>query len=173
MRQHLLPLSPSLSFFPPPPPSPLLLPILPPLCFSLPSYADAPEITPANSTTIVHDVPLGSELRLSCGYVGVPSADLVWIQNSTMSLMAGSGGVTILGGAPGDTTFTIVISSVVPDSKGTYTCNATNTVGSDAATYTVRILSKLTSGCTFRTLALSLRISHANFVPCDSFCAIL
>ena len=89
---------------------------------------------------MTHQVSLGSELRFSCSYIGVPLADIVWIQNSTIPLMNESEGVTIL--APGNTMSTIMISPVRRDSGGTYTCNATNTVGSDAATYEVLVLSE-------------------------------
>ena len=66
-----------------------------------------------------------------------------WIHNITLPLTDGSGGVSILGGAPGDTEFTIVISNVMRDSGGLYTCNANNARGSDVATYSVLILSEL------------------------------
>ena len=102
-----------------------------------------PEVTPINSTAITHRISLGSELRLSCGYVGVPEVSTQWIHNTTLPLIDGSGGVSILGGPPGDTELTIVISPVTRDSGGLYTCNANNTRGSAMATYSILILSEL------------------------------
>ena len=128
----------------PPPPLPLPPLLLPALLLPLFSpTTDPPEVTPINSTAITHHISLGSELRLSCGYVGVPKVSTQWIHNTTLPLTNGSGSVSIVGGDPGDTEFTIVISSVTQDSGGLYTCNANNTHGSDMATYSVLILSEL------------------------------
>ncbi|MCG8625710.1 MAG: immunoglobulin domain-containing protein [Proteobacteria bacterium] len=85
-----------------------------------------------------HPIILGEELRLSCGYMGVPEPTVQFFQNS-MLLMDGMNGVTIIGGAPGDNEITLVISSVGRMSGGTYTCRANNSVGMDEVVYSVII----------------------------------
>ena len=110
------------------------------LSLSLSVSPVAPEITPANSTTPRHEVNLGSELIFTCGFVGVPKPFLQWIQNGSIVLTNSSAGVTLLGGAQGDTSFSIAISSVGRDSGGTYTCMANNTLSADSAQYSVLIL---------------------------------
>jgi hypothetical protein len=80
--------------------------------------------------------------------VGVPEPTVRFYQDSSKLLMDGVGGVTIIGGAPGDNEITLVISSVERTSGGTYTCRANNTlgptniVGMDEAQYSVTILGK-------------------------------
>ena len=97
-------------------------------------------MTPANLTTLRHEVNLGSKLIFTCGIVGVPMPFLQWIQNGSIVLTNDSAGVTLLGGAQGDTSFSIAITSVGRDSGGTYTCIANNTLGTDSAQYSVLIL---------------------------------
>jgi hypothetical protein len=89
-----------------------------------------------------HRIILGEELRLGCRYVGVPEPTVQFYQDSSTLLMDGVGGVTIIGGAPGDNEITLVISSVERTSGGTYTCRANNTVGMDEVQYSVTILGK-------------------------------
>ena len=102
--------------------------------------AVAPEVTAVNSTVMTHSIILGEELRLRCGYVGVPGPTVQFFQNNSILLMDGMDGVTIIGGAPGDNEITLVISSVGQMSGGTYTCRANNTVGMGEVVYSVTIL---------------------------------
>ena len=89
-----------------------------------------------------HRIILGEELRLGCGYVGVPGPTVQFFQNNSMLLMDGMDGVTIIGGGPGDNEITLVISSVGRMSGGMYTCRANNTVGMDEVVYSVTILGR-------------------------------
>ena len=86
-----------------------------------------------------HHITMGEELRLSCGYVGVPRPTIQLFQNNSTLLMDGMDGVTTIGGAPGDNEITLVISSVEWMNGGTYTCRANNTVGMDEVVYSVII----------------------------------
>ena len=97
---------------------------------------DAPEVTAINDTAVPHRIILGGELRLGCSYVGVPNPTVVWLQDDVM-LTDDSDGVTIM---TGDSDTTLVISSVVRQSMGTYTCRATNTLGVDQRRFSVTIL---------------------------------
>ena len=108
-------------------------------------HAVVPEVTARNDTGIPHRIILREELRLGCGYVGVPGPTVQFFQNDSILLMDGMNGVTIIGGAPGDNEITLVISSVGRMSGGTYTCRANNTVGMDEVVYSVTILGNLTS----------------------------
>ena len=125
-----------------------LSPLPPPLL-----SPDAPEITPVNSTTIRYDVALGSPLQLRCDYVGVPSPSLQWVQNNTNNLTS-MAEVEILGGAEGDTSFSIVIDPVGRMSGGTFACVATNEVGSAMVVYSIRILSEWGAPINLRTCPL-------------------
>ena len=87
-------------------------------------------MTALNDTAVPYRIILGEELRLGCSYVGVPNPTVVWLRDDVM-LMNGADGVTIIGGGPGDNEITLVISSVVRESMGTYTCRANNTIGMD------------------------------------------
>ena len=100
----------------------------------------APEVTARNDTLMAHRIILGEELRLSCGYMGVPGPTVQFFQNDSMSLMDGMNGVTIIGGAPTDNDITLVIAAVGRMSGGTYTCRAINDVGMDEVVYSVTIL---------------------------------
>ena len=97
-------------------------------------------MTAVNSTVMAHNIILGEELRLGCGYVGVPGPTVQFFQNNSTLLMNGMDGVTTIRGAPGDNEITLVISSVGRMSGGTYTCRANNTVGIDEVVYSVTIL---------------------------------
>ena len=93
-------------------------------------------MTALNDTAMPHAIIVGEELRLRCGYVGVPVPTVIWLQDGAM-LTNGEGGVVITGGAPGDNETTLVISAVEPTNRGTYTCQANNTVGMDEEQYSV------------------------------------
>lgn len=125
----------------------LLIPIL-----------DAPEIISTNSST--HIVTLGQELRLHCGYAGVPAPTIQWFLNSTelTSESREFNGSVIDGG-----NFTYVeINSLSHGNEGTYMCRATNSLGSDVGSYTVTlsmlfVSSKLKSFHTWNVPSLSLK----------------
>ena len=108
-------------------------------------HAVAPEVIARNDTGIPHRIFLREELRLGCGYMGVPGPTIRFFQNDSMLLMDGMNGVIIIGGAPSDNEITLVISSVGQMSGGTYTCRANNAVGMDEVVYSVTILGNLTS----------------------------
>ena len=108
-------------------------------------HAVAPEVTARNDTGIPHRIILREELRLGCGYVGVPGPTVQFFQNDSMLLMDSMNGVTIIRGAPSDNGITLVISSVGRMSGGTYTCRANNAVGMDEVVYSVIILGNSTS----------------------------
>ena len=103
-------------------------------------HAVAPEVTARNDTETPHRIILGEELRLSCGYVGVPGPTVQFFQNDSMLLMNGMNGVIIIGGTPSDNEITLVIGSVGWMSGGIYTCRASNNVGTDEVVYSVTIL---------------------------------
>ena len=103
-------------------------------------HAVAPEVTARNDTMMAHRIILGEELRLSCGYMGVPGPNVQFYQNDSMLLMDGMNGATIIGGAPSDNEITLVIAAVGRMSGGTYTCRASNSVGMDEVVYSVTIL---------------------------------
>ena len=109
-------------------------------CFVHAPYKDAPEVIPANISS--NQISRLAELRLICGYVGAPAPDLQWIHNDSIALNSTSPGVSIIGGQPGDTTSSVVIAAVNRDSGGTYTCRASNSLGTAEVVYTVNILSK-------------------------------
>ena len=113
--------------------------------FCLIIHTVAPEVTASNDTRIPHSIILREELRLGCGYVGVPGPTAQFFQNDSMLLMDGMNGVTIIGGAPGDNEITLVISSVGRMSGGLYSCRANNAVGMDEVVYSVTILGNSTS----------------------------
>ena len=105
-------------------------------------HAVAPEVTARNDTMMPHPIILGEELRLGCGYVGVPGPTVQFFQNDSMLLMDSMNGVTIIGGAPSDNEITLEISSVGRMSGGTYTSRASNTVGMGEVVYSVTILGR-------------------------------
>ena len=105
----------------------------------LPFLPVAPEITAVNDSS--HRIALATELRLACGYVGVPFPELQWVHNGSIVLASGVG-VAISGDQEGDSTFSLVIDEVGRDSGGTYSCRASNSLGTDQFDYTVLILSK-------------------------------
>ena len=97
-------------------------------------------MTAINSTVMAHHITMGEELRLRCGYVGVPGPTVQLFHNNSILLIPdGMDGVTTIGGASGDNEITLVISSVGQMSRGTYTCRANNTVGIDEVVYSVII----------------------------------
>ena len=104
--------------------------------------SDAPENTPIN--TSLNYVYTGQELRLHCGYAGVPAPTIQWFYNNSL-LTNGSGGVSITGGATGDNHSSVVIARVDQTSGGIYTCRANNTLGSSMVNYTIHVLSKIFS----------------------------
>ena len=86
------------------------------------------------------------ELRLHCGYAGVPTPTVQWFHNNSL-LTSGSGGVIITDGVVGDSNnyFTSVEIKLVNCANiGNYTCWANNSLGSDEANYTVQILGRST-----------------------------
>ena len=102
-----------------------------------PSCIDGPEVTPANSST--HFIALGKELRLQCGYAGVPAPTVQWFHDSIL-LKSGSDGVIIIDGNIGDNKYTFIkVNSFYHADEGTYTCRANTSLGSEEAIYTVQI----------------------------------
>ena len=103
-------------------------------CFTCTLLIDSPEITPTNIST--HTVILGQEFRLHCGYAGVPAPTVQWFLNSTELTSDSEFGGSIVDGG----NFTSVeIDSLSLGNEGTYTCRATNSLGSDVANYTVKL----------------------------------
>ena len=105
------------------------------MCFTCTLLIDSPEITPTNIST--HTVVLGQELRLHCGYAGVPAPTIQWYLNSTeLTSDSGEFGGSIINGR----NFTsIEIDSLSLGNEGTYMCRATNSLGSNVASYTVKL----------------------------------
>ena len=96
-------------------------------------YTDAPEVIASNSSS--YEILSGERLHLQCGYVGVPTPSLQWHHNGTV-LGNGSNSVRIIN----DSSFTsIMVDAVKLNSGGTYTCRATNVLGSGSYDYTVMV----------------------------------
>ena len=99
-------------------------------------YPDAPEIAASNSSS--HDIILGEMLYLQCSYKGIPAPIMHWFHNN-LQLMDGVNGII----TNMDHITSILKDEVERTSGGTYTCRATNSVGIDQVSYSVRILGKL------------------------------
>jgi hypothetical protein len=107
-------------------------------------------IAPFNSSTTY--VYPGQELRLQCGYIGVPAPTIQWYHNNSL-LINGSGGVSITGGGgTSDDRSSAVIARVDQTSGGVYTCQANNSLGLSEVNYTVNILGKVFTNTALRKL---------------------
>ena len=94
---------------------------------------DAPEIIASNSST--HDIILGEMLYLQCSYDGVPAPIVQWLHNNVL-LMDGVNGTTI---NLNHNMTSILKDEVEHTSGGTYTCRASNSVGTDQKSYSITI----------------------------------
>lgn len=95
-------------------------------------YPDAPEV--AASNFCYREILQGERLHLQCDYDGVPSPSLQWLHNGIPLMDFGS--VMIVHEA--DVSI-LVVNTVTQSGGGTYTCFATNELGSDSYNYTVHV----------------------------------
>ena len=103
-------------------------------------YTAAPVIdTPSSSTVIVN---AGSSLILSCTSRNSPPDTFTWRKDNGPVLHSTTSPVTYTANSA---VFRTVysIDNVTASDNGTYTCNVTNPIGSDSATITVVVISKL------------------------------
>ena len=103
-------------------------------------YTAAPVIDTPSSSTVT--VTTGSSLILLCTSRGSPPDTFTWrkdngpvLQSTTTPLTYNDNSAVFL------TDYSIA--SVTISDNGTYTCNVTNPIGSDSATFTVTVIGKL------------------------------
>jgi hypothetical protein len=96
---------------------------------------DAPEIMASNSSS--HNIILGEIMYLQCSYTGVPAPIVQWFHNDVL-LMDGVNGTII---NVNHNTTSIVKDEVDRTSGGTYTCRASNSVGTDQKSYSIILVS--------------------------------
>ena len=101
--------------------------------FFPPFHADAAEVTPTFSSS--HGtIAIGQLFFLRCNYSGVPEPTVQWFHNNSL-LTTGNG--TIIDSGQGLGSTLLMIAEFECIHKGTYTCQANNSLGSDEASYTV------------------------------------
>ena len=98
---------------------------------------DAPLVTTGNDFT---QVPLFDMLMLSCDFVAVPvPTSIQWFLNFTQELVSDGSSIMIVST---DTSSTLMITNVMRNSTGNYTCMVSNLLGTGEAISMVRIQSK-------------------------------
>ena len=97
--------------------------------------------TPSSSTVTVN---VGDPLTLSCTSRGSPPDTFTWRKDNDPTVLQ-STSVTAVDYTSTSAVFRAdySIDSVTTSDSGTYTCTITNPIGSDSATITVNIISKL------------------------------
>ena len=103
-------------------------------------YTAAPVVgTPSSSTVAVN---VGSSLTLSCTSRNSPPDTFTWRKDNGPVLQSTTTPVTYnVNSAVFRSDYSI--DNVTTSDNGTYTCNVTNAIGSDSATITVVVFSKL------------------------------
>ena len=103
-------------------------------------YAAAPMIDPMPPNTMT--VNVGTSLTLSCTSRGSPPDTFTWRKDSGQVLRSTTNQMTY---NDNSAVFRVdySIDSATTSDSGTYTCNVTNPIGSDSATITVVVTSKL------------------------------
>ena len=85
------------------------------------------------------DVPLGGTLQLSCSILGVPPPDSVrWTHNGTLQPDLNRATIEST-----DISTTLILTDVAGDEGGSYECIASNLVGENSASTSVRIQCEL------------------------------
>ena len=97
--------------------------------------------TPSSSTVTVN---VGDPLTLSCTSRGSPPDTFTWRKDNDPTVLQ-STSITAVDYTSTSAVFRAdySIDSVTTSDSGTYTCTITNPLGSDSATITVNIISKL------------------------------
>ena len=97
--------------------------------------------TPSSSTVTVN---VGDSLSLSCTSQGSPPDKFTW-QRADDPTVLQSSSITAVNHTNMNAVFcaTYFIDTVITSDSGTYTCTVTNPIGSDTATITVVVASKL------------------------------
>ena len=97
--------------------------------------------TPSSSTVTVN---VGDPLTLSCTSRGSPPDTFTWRKDNDPTVLQ-STSITAVDYTSTSAVFRAdySIDSVTTSDSGTYTCTITNPIGSDSATITVNIISKL------------------------------
>ena len=85
------------------------------------------------------NINLGDGFSRTCTFVGVPFPDVTWYQNTTMELVSGVGGVTIV--ITGSST-TLSVAAADRNSGGSYMCFLENVVGTEMQLFDITILSE-------------------------------
>ena len=127
------------------------------IIFSLITFLDAPDVETRNSLLELFDID--STLTLMCSFEGVPLPLLVWMHNG-LSLSNSNASTTITNTSDlSNGTSTLQWVNVSPDTVGTFTCVATNSLGSADRSINVQIRSK------FFNLLMSV-LCHCDFYSC-------
>ena len=101
---------------------------------------DSPDVTTTNGSIETFNV--NSTLTLWCGFVGIPYPSLEWTHNG-LPLSNSNNSITITNTSNMSSHTSILEWKTVPIlAAGTFTCVATNNLGSDNTSITVRIQSK-------------------------------
>ena len=97
--------------------------------------------TPSSSTVTVN---VGDPLTLSCTSRGSPPDTFTWIKDNDPTVLQ-STNITAVNYTNTSAVFraNYSIDSVTTSDSGIYTCNVTNPIGSNTATITVAVTSKL------------------------------
>ena len=112
---------------------------------------DPPDVTTTNSLMVSFQED--STLSLNCGFVGIPTVSLVWMNNGRL-LSNSDDSITItVSSGPSSNTSTLQWMNIPLNANGSIDCVATNNLGSDRLSIGLQILSKFVFK--FSTLALS------------------
>ena len=105
-------------------------------------YTAAPVIDTTSSSTVT--VAVDSSLTLSCTSRGSPPDTFIWWKDNDQTVLQ-STSITAVDYTSTSAVFRAdySIDSVTTSDSGTYTCTVTNPIGSDSATITVAVTSKL------------------------------
>ena len=104
-------------------------------------YTAAPEIDPISPNTMTINV--GDPLTLSCTSRGSPPDTFIWRNDNGTVLQSTTTPVTYNNNNAVFHADYFIDTSVTISDSGTYTCTVTNPIGSDSATITVIVTSKL------------------------------